>query len=340
MTYIDCIKKFIPECVDKLILRYKILDYICNNYPVGRRSISNDLNISERQIRNEMDELTNLGFVQTIKSGAIITDLGMEMIEDLRELINKLTQNEKIAKNLQEKLGINKAIVCQSYEDEVLGKKSLTKIASEYFLKNLKQDDVIAISGGTTIRTFVDGINTKKTFKNLSVIPARGSIGNGLEYQSNVVANDIAKKLNANFFGTFLPDYIDKITFDKLKSLKEIQILLKYLEKIDIFVFGIGRSDVMAKRRSLSSEQINMLKKKEAVSEAFGNYFDINGKVVYSSNTIGLDIEKYLKIKKVIAVAGYNCKEKAIISICRIRKDMTLVTDSETAKKMLKILQE
>lgn len=46
-----------------------------------------------------------------------------------------------------------------------------------------------------------------------------------------------------------------------------------------------------------------------------------------------------MKIKDVIAVAGYGDKEKAIISIiCRIRKDMTLITDRLTAEKILKIL--
>lgn len=338
MEYIDDIKSFIPEFVDKLVFRYKILDYISINYPIGRRNISNYFNISERYIRNEMDTLLELGFIETIKSGAIITDLGINMLDNLRELINKLNQNEQIEKELEKKLKIKKVIICQSYDDVVLGKKSLAKTASEYFLKKIFDNAVIAISGGTTLRTFVDNLDVKKSFKNLSVIPARGSIGNGLEYQSNVVANDLSKKLNASFFGSFLPDYIDEITFDKLKSLKEVSTLLSYLDRIDIFVFGIGRADIMANRRSLSIEEINMLNEKQAVSEAFGNYFDINGNIVYSSNTIGLDIKKYLKINEVIAVAGFDDKEKAIISICRIRKDMTLITDENTAKKILSIL--
>ena len=94
----------------------------------------------------------------------------------------------------------------------------------------------------------------------------------------------------------------------------------------------------MAKRRSLKSSEINLLNEKNAVSEAFGNYFDINGNIVYSSNTIGLDMEQYLKINDVIAIAGYGEKYKAIISICNIRKDMTLITDRDTAKLILAIL--
>lgn len=338
MEDITFIKKFIPEFTDKLVLRYKILDYISINYPVGRRNISNYFNISERNIRNEMDDLLELGFIEIIKSGAIVTDSGIEILNNLRELINKLNKNEELEKELKSELGIKKVIICDSYDDENLGKKQITKVASEYFLKKIVDNYVIGISGGTTVKTFVEMLNMKKRFDNLSVIPARGSIGNGLEYQSNVVANELSKKLNANFFGTFLPDYIDELTFDKLKSLKEVKILLDYLDKIDILVFGIGRADSMAKRRSLSDEEIDILNEKKAVSEAFGNYFDIDGNIVYSSNTIGLDMEKYLKIKEVIAVAGYGEKYKAIVSICRIRSDMTLVTDRNTANKILDIL--
>ncbi|MEB3090152.1 sugar-binding domain-containing protein, partial [Parvimonas sp. M20] len=77
-------------------------------------------------------------------------------------------------------------------------------VASEYFLNIISEHDVIGISGGTTVKSFVDLMNVKKFYNKIAVIPARGSLGNGLEYQSNVVAHNLAKKLNANFFGTFL----------------------------------------------------------------------------------------------------------------------------------------
>ena len=335
---IDYIKKFAPDLVDKFIFRYKILEYISLNAPVGRRNISAYLGVGERIVRNELDFFTDEKIVEVIKSGTFITNLGLSMLEELREIINIFNENQAIADDLRKKLEIKKVIICDSYEDEFLGKEQIAKVASEYFLNIISENDVIGISGGTTVKSFVDIMNVKKFFKNISVIPARGSLGNGLEYQSNVVANNLSKKLGANFFGTFLPDYLDDLTFDRLKDLEEVKTLIEYLNKINILVFGIGRADAMAKRRSLTEDEINILNEKNAVSEAFGNYFDIDGNAVYSSNTIGLDMEQYLKIKEVIAIAGYGEKYKAIVSICNIRKDMTLVTDKETAKKILNIL--
>lgn len=331
------IKKFFPEFIEKFTIRYKILNFIYFNYPVGRRMISNSLEISERIVRSELEKMIELGLIEVIKSGAVITDLGINLLEQGEELFNKFNYTEELENKLKEYLNIKKVIICSDISGEETSVKNMTKIASKYFFDKLEDDYVVGISGGTTMKSFVDNLKPKNNISNLTVVPARGSISTGLEYQSNVVADNLSKKLNAKLYGTFLPDYLDKVTFDKLKTLDEIKNLIYYLDRIDILVFGIGRSDEMAKRRSLSLEELDILRKNNAVSEAFGNYFDINGKVVYSSNTIGLDIEKYLKIKEVIAVAGYGSKEKSIVSICKIRSDMTLITCESTAKKILKL---
>ena len=338
MNDIDYLKKFVPDLIKKFVFRYKILEYISMNAPVGRRNISSYLGVGERLVRNELEFFTEEKFVEVIKSGTFITDLGESMLIELRDLINNFNENQDIADKLKLKLGIKRVIVSDSFGDESLGKEQIAKVAAEYFLNTISENDVIGISGGTTVKTFVDIMNVKKSYDKIAVIPARGSLGNGLEYQSNVVANNLSKKLSANFFGTFLPDYLDDLTFDRLKDLEEVKTLIEYLNKINVLVLGIGRSDAMAKRRSLTEDEINILNEKNAVSEAFGNYFDISGNIVYSSNTIGLDMDQYLKIKEVIAIAGYGEKYKAIISICNIRKDMTLVTDKESAKKILNIL--
>ena len=337
MNDIEYVKKFAPDLIEKLIFRFKILEYISINAPVGRRNIASHLGVGERIVRNELEFFTDEKFIEVIKSGTFITELGESILQELRGLVNNLNENHIIAEELKNKLRIKKVLVCDSYQDEILGREQLAKVASEYFLNIISEKDVIAISGGTTVKSFVDTMSVKKYYNEISVIPARGSLGNGLECQSNVVANNLSK-LKAKFFGTFLPDYLDELTFDRLKDLEEVKTLIEYLDKINVLIFGIGRADAMAKRRSLKSSEINLLNEKNAVSEAFGNYFDINGNIVYSSNTIGLDMEQYLKINDVIAIAGYGEKYKAIISICNIRKDMTLITDRDTAKLILAIL--
>ena len=225
MNDIEYVKKFAPDLIEKLIFRFKILEYISINAPVGRRNIASHLGVGERIVRNELEFFTDEKFIEVIKSGTFITELGESILQELRGLVNNLNENHIIAEELKNKV-VDKA-------------------------KELK--DVIAISGGTTVKSFVDTMSVKKYYNEISVIPARGSLGNGLECQSNVVANNLSKKLKAKFFGTFLPDYLDELTFDRLKDLEEVKTLIEYLDKINVLIFGIGRAYAMEKIRSLKS---------------------------------------------------------------------------------------
>lgn len=74
-----------------------------------------------------------MGFIEVIKSGAIITDCGNEILYNLRDTVNRFRYNEDISVKLKEILNIKKAIVCDLYEDEKLGKNIYPKIARIFF---------------------------------------------------------------------------------------------------------------------------------------------------------------------------------------------------------------
>ncbi|EGL38418.1 hypothetical protein HMPREF9126_0216 [Parvimonas sp. oral taxon 110 str. F0139] len=108
MNDIDYLKKFVPDLIEKFVFRYKILEYISMNAPVGRRNISSYLGVGERLVRNELEFFTEEKFVEVIKSGTFITDLGESMLIELRDLINNFNENQDIADKLKLKLGIKK----------------------------------------------------------------------------------------------------------------------------------------------------------------------------------------------------------------------------------------
>ena len=45
MNEIDYLKKFAPDLIEKLLFRFKILEYISINAPVGRRNIASYLSL-------------------------------------------------------------------------------------------------------------------------------------------------------------------------------------------------------------------------------------------------------------------------------------------------------
>ena len=62
---------------------------------------------------------------------------------------------------------------------------------------------------------------------------------------------------------------------------------------------------------------VSRLVDNHAVGEALGQYCDIEGKLIYSTNNIGLSLPDVVKVPNVIAVAGGQEKASAIIGVMR-----------------------
>ncbi len=136
--------------------------------------------------------------------------------------------------------------------------------------------------------------------------------------------------------------HIERILSDEEKELynsliehPEIKEVVSYMNNIDTFLFGIGRSDVMAKRRNFSEEKIAELGKKGAVAEAFGYYFDKNGEIIECTNTVGITYEKYMQLSNIVGIASGEQKSDAIISISKLNPNLVLVIDEELANRVL-----
>ena len=134
-----------------------------------------------------------------------------------------------------------------------------------------------------------------------------------------------------------MPDNLEKEALEYILKNKEINESLNLIENMNKLVFGIGRADTMAKRRNLTKDQIEFLLNKGSVAEAFGHYFNINGKEIWEYKTIGLSLKKFKSLDNLIGVAGGEEKAEAILAISTLNENITLVTDESAAKKILKI---
>ena len=95
----------------------------------------------------------------------------------------------------------------------------------------------------------------------------------------------------------------------------------------------------MAQKRRLSVDDMDILRKKRAVGEAFGDFFDFEGKTVLQASTVSLGLAKLHKESLMVAVAGGERKAEAIIASTRHEKHDSLITDEAAAKKILSLLQ-
>lgn len=331
-------RKIVPEALILLEKRYAILKEIYLSGTIGRRMLASKMNISERIVRSEVEFLKSEGLLSIDATGMIITPLGTEILDNLGEYISQIKGLSVMQDNLAKKMGIYKVlIVPTSLEYNIDALKELGKEASKYFLKTIKPDDVVGITGGYTMYQFSEQM-PKKEFSKMTIVPARGGLGEVLEIQSNSIVANLAGKLSANYKLLHIPDNINKDIMSYMYEDPQIKGVVDDIAKINYLVFGIGNAEDMAKRRQTPKDQWEAIKSKGAVSESFGHYFDINGHIVYETGTVGIKLEQYKNLQHIIGIAGGKNKAEAILSISKINKNLVLITDESAAYKILDLL--
>jgi len=332
-------KKIIPEMTEILEKRYNILRNTYYNQPIGRRALANTLNIGERTIRTEVNILKKYGLLEIEPMGMNVTDEGKEILEDLKEYIHKIKGLNNLEQALEKELNISKAIIIPGDSDkDSLILKDIGKITSSYIKGIIKDGITIGVTGGTTMFHIAEEMEQEKGEKDILVLPARGGLGKDVETQANNIAAKLAQKLGGNYRLLHVPDNIEKDALETLLKIQEIKEVVDIIKNINILIFGIGRADTMAERRHLDCDSMDILRKKNAVAEAFGHYFNRKGDIVYETSTVGLSLVDFENISTVIGVACGEEKAEAIMSISSLHNNMVLITDEGAARKILKLV--
>lgn len=333
---IELQKKIVPEMIDILEKRYLILRNIYYNQPIGRRALANSLNLGERVIRTEVGVLKEQGLLDVETNGMSVTEDGRLVIEQLKDYIHGLKGLNNLEKKIKDMLNINRVyIIPGDSSEDMLTFKDMGKTASTLIKQIVKDGDIIGITGGTTMAQVAEEMTPEKTKKNITVIPARGGLGKDLETQSNNIAAKLANKLGGRYRLLQVPDNVGVEALKALMTVHEVKEVLDIIKNMDVLVFGIGRADIMAQRRELHKDKINKIKKDGAVAEAFGHYFNTNGDIVLETSTIGLSLEDFKRVSTVVGVASGKEKAEAIVAICKLHNNMTLIIDEGAARTIL-----
>lgn len=338
IEFLKSLKAIAPEAIDILERRYMILKTIAFRQPVGRRSLAIELELSERVTRSELDTLKGLRLLNSDNMGMYVTDLGLELLEDLDDAYSTIKGIPELTARVVKTTGIKKVLIVpgdSSASSLVLSE--MGRSAARMLLQSLGSKDVIGVTGGSTMAVVADVISSNVRYPEVTVIPARGGLGTDIYTQSNSIAAKISQALGAKYRLLYLPDSMGEEAMKLALGNEEIKKILEDIDSMRVLLFGIGRADTMARRRAIQEKKLNELMSQNAVAEAFGHYFDINGKDLWEYKTVGLSLETYLKVPKVIGVAGGTEKAEAIIAVSSIRKDIALVIDEAVANRIIEI---
>lgn len=333
---IEIQKIIAPETIEIIKKRHNILRSIGHLQPIGRRALATQLRIGERILRTDVEFLKEQGLVDVTATGMSMTQNGWRLLASMTEYVKELLGLKHIEEQLELRLGIGQVIIVpgDSSKDPLI-KEEIGKASAKALQRIVSNGDIVAITGGSTIATIPR--NLPKLNKDVLVVPGRGALGEQVEIQANTIVAALASQLGGTYKMLNVPDNISSETIEKLYEDTSIKEAITAIKKANILIHGIGDAVEMAQRRGCDTERIQYLTGKEAVAEAFGYYFERDGKIVYHSNSVGIKFTDLEKIPVIIAIAGGSNKARAIKAVALNHHQHILITDEGAALELMKI---
>ncbi|MGI2329368.1 sugar-binding transcriptional regulator [Planococcus sp. YIM B11945] len=335
-------KKLMPEMTELLKRRYQILLTIKLEEPIGRRTLCELAGATEREIRKETDLLRNQQLIETRTAGMVVSEQGLAVLDALKEFMREVSGLAAMEKQLKSILGISKVLILPQDSDDIpavkanIGKEA-ARLLESFFTQNKK----IAVTGGSTMAAISKELSTEKKDSSLQFIAARGGLGEDVLHQANTIASSFAEKTGGSVKTLYLPDHLSAEAFEMMMREPVIKEMMDLYDQTDVVVHGIGNAEEIALQRKSSLEEVERIRSGGAISEAFGYYFDKEGKVVYRIRTAGIQLEQVQKARAILAVAGGRSKAKAILSYFNIAaKQTVLITDEGAARKIIELTQK
>lgn len=327
-----------PDFIKTLEKRFKILQSISLMEPIGRRVLADDLNITERGLRTETDLLRKQGLIISSKSGMSLTKTGSDVVIRLTDVLADYQGTALLEKQLSSKLGISRCIVLPGNADK-------QHRVVDSFGRRLNQllgtllptgQSMISVTGGSTLAQVARNLSSDLSKnRQLVFLPARGGVGESVAIQANSVCAEMASRTQGQYRALYLPEDISEKSFESLQKETSIKSVLDLIYRSNVVIHSIGTASVMAERRNLSSKEQSVVDSGRAVSEAFGDFFDQNGKLVYKVPRIGLHVRDLDRIEYVIAIAGGESKANAIQSYMKNAPHHTILITDEGASKLI-----
>lgn len=260
----------------------------------------------------------------------------------------------ELEKKIEQKYGIKEVGIALSDTPDQ-SKYEVSKTAARYLARVLKNDMVIGLTWGRTMKQLIDAFaeeNLGKTLKikGVQVVPFLGtnsptSKDNDflrLTY-SSLLSSKLAELIRGINYSLPAPMYVQNPQLRNLLIQEpEIAITLKKAKQCQVALLGIGELNEHSAIGCLDEEKADTLRSLKAqggIGEILGRVFDENGNTIeseFNKRIIGLSLEDLKQIPTRVGIVSGKHKALAIHTALKAGLINVLITDSMTAKELLK----
>ncbi|MEF9989461.1 MAG: sugar-binding transcriptional regulator [Christensenellaceae bacterium] len=301
----------------------------------------------EDKTQSEIAKLFNVSRPTLIKLLNDAKDEGIVKIEiqDIRRANAFIELEQKLRK----KLNLHDVkIVSVNFNDKQATLNNIGAAAAQYLSSIIKSGMILGISWGKTLEAMSRYVRHQPNISDIYMIPLLGGPGN--TNGNKMYANSLCEIISSNYTNCSVgsiyapliaPNRIVAKAFMESDSMREI---FNKMENLDIAMVGIDGDPHHSTTSEMEISIPNFVKKLEEahiVGNICSRFFDIDGNILNSDfvhDTIAISVENLRTTPIVIGVAGGIHKVDSIIGGARAKLYNVLVTDENTARKILKTI--
>lgn len=255
-----------------------------------------------------------------------------------------LPQEFELQQRLLSVTALKEALIVQSRRSFEETLEAVGKAAADHLSHQLRNELRIGMGWSTTVSRMAPYIHTPRKRYALTVCDLAGTmVGQSNPYSISWL---VAQRLNAKLETLSAPVLVaNEETRYALLQEPTLQQVLEKARQVDIAYVGLGNVDedtTLVRIGLLSPLDIRQLREQGAVGEILMRYYDEQGQHVpcpWEERIISLEWEIIQGIPHVVVIAAGDHKVDAITAAIRGRICHTLVTDTDTARKVLERFQ-
>ncbi|SPE38615.1 putative transcriptional regulator, DeoR family [Candidatus Sulfopaludibacter sp. SbA3] len=251
----------------------------------------------------------------------------------------------EIEEALQERYGLDEAVVVDSLEEEEQIARDLGAAAAFYLDNTLKATDVIGIScWSASLLAMVNAMHPSQRARSTRVIQILGGVGSP---NAEVHAAQLTRRLAEAIGGeaTLLPApgvVGSRSAREVLLRDRFVRQALDLFPKVTLALVGIGATEpsraLASSGNVFSPQELRLLASKGAVGDICLRFFDRTGAAVnteLNDRVISMELDQLRAVKRVVGVAGGRRKTQAIRGALAARLVNVLITDLASADRLL-----
>ena len=215
--------------------------------------------------------------------------------------------------------------------------------AASYLPRALKDCRTVGIGWGRTMYTTSLMLSYSNMGNELTYVPLIGLSGATEPYlQINTIVDRIAEKHKARGYYTGMPAFREiTASLTDIES-SRMEKLRQYWSSLDAAVVGLGAPPTDENIfPEISPEHLSMMEEKNTCGDILAQYFTEDGSIYgYGDdyNQLAFNILNLQSVPDVICLAGGRKKAQGIVVAAKLRYFNRLITDSETAKRIMFLL--